>query len=165
MMKTYTAKEGSRISDTQAKILAAEFQRIEKNAGALTPELLVDRARPPDSPIHNLFDWDDARAAESWRLSQARVLIASVCVSIQTRTEEKIQVKVTRAWQHVNAHDDERRFEGSAYINLGRAMRDQRYRQQILERAKESARSWMRTYHLIRDLMPMSFEALERETQ
>ena len=56
--------------------ITAELKRIaEKNAGRLFPRDVVEEARPATSPLHNSFEWDDGKAAEAWRIEQARHLI------------------------------------------------------------------------------------------
>lgn len=53
---------------------------LEKLArdGRLTAEAVVADARKKTSPIHDVFEWDDSKAAHSYRVGQARQLIASV---------------------------------------------------------------------------------------
>lgn len=55
--------------------------------GELTPELVVDAARPADSPIHSQFEWDDSIAAEAHRRDQARRLIRKVKIVYGTDPE------------------------------------------------------------------------------
>lgn len=43
--------------------------------GALSPRDVVDAAKNEASPLHPYFDWDDERAADHWRLEQARRLL------------------------------------------------------------------------------------------
>ena len=43
---------------------------------------VVASARPEQSPLHDVFEWDDATAAEEYRLEQARGLVRSVCVVV-----------------------------------------------------------------------------------
>jgi hypothetical protein len=48
--------------------------------GLLTPDVVVEAARDPESPLHRYFTWDDAEAGSCYRLEQARTLIRSVKV-------------------------------------------------------------------------------------
>lgn len=57
------------------------LQAIYDQHGQLTPELVVEAARPPDSPLHDRLEWDDSKAGESWRRSQASELIRSVRIA------------------------------------------------------------------------------------
>lgn len=58
--------------------LRDELRRIYENTGALTPQSVVDIARPKGSPLHSHFEWNDKVAGEKYRLSQAGELIRSV---------------------------------------------------------------------------------------
>lgn len=44
--------------------------------GRLTPDMVVEHARDPESPAHDWFEWDDSKAAHKHRLEQARELLA-----------------------------------------------------------------------------------------
>jgi hypothetical protein len=43
-------------------------------------------ARDPESPLHDCFEWDDAKAAAAYRIDQARVLIRSIEIVVTTDT-------------------------------------------------------------------------------
>lgn len=65
--------------------IAAELKELERDGGRLTPGDVVERARDPDNPLHEHFEWDDGKAAEKHRLSQARTLIKTVRLEITVR--------------------------------------------------------------------------------
>jgi len=67
----------------QLSIVRRELRKITSSAGKLTPEEVVNAARPDDHPLHRYFDWDDTAAAEKYRLYQARGLIRSVHIIYQ----------------------------------------------------------------------------------
>lgn len=52
----------------------------------LTPDDVLGAARKPTNPLHDLFEWDDAVAAEEHRRDQARGIIREVQVKITTTT-------------------------------------------------------------------------------
>lgn len=54
------------------------------NDGRLTPDLVVQDAESSDSPLHELFEWDDGVAGHKYRIEQARQVITSVRVVITT---------------------------------------------------------------------------------
>tara|TARA_R100000234_G_C4926714_1_gene146595 strand:+ start:144 stop:638 length:495 start_codon:yes stop_codon:yes gene_type:complete len=62
----------------KAQTAGEELERISKEHGEVTPPLVVDEARPEESPIHEVFEWDDYVAAEHHREHQARQLIRSI---------------------------------------------------------------------------------------
>jgi hypothetical protein len=53
--------------------------------GRLTPNAVVEDARDKDSPLHSVFEWDDAVAADRFRIEQARNLIQSFKVHVEYR--------------------------------------------------------------------------------
>lgn len=91
-------------------------QIAEDNGGRITPDAVVRDAEDASSPLHNQFEWDDTEAAKKWRLEQARQLIRSVKVDIQT--EEKV-VSTVRYVRDPSAGDSQ------GYIETAR-LRDDR---------------------------------------
>jgi hypothetical protein len=69
---------------TQAQIAHVKF--LENERGQITAALVLADARRDDSPLHGLFDWEDPRAAEKFRLDQARLVIREVQIRITTTT-------------------------------------------------------------------------------
>jgi hypothetical protein len=64
--------------------------------GGLDPKPVVDAARSSNHPLHPHFEWDDAKAAESFRLDQARNLISLVRV-----VDAESKDGTSRAWQSI----------------------------------------------------------------
>jgi hypothetical protein len=73
-------------SRDRTKIRAQAIKALERPGRRITAEILVQAARSPSHPLHGDFDWNDTRAAHRYRLDQARSLIASVRVIIETST-------------------------------------------------------------------------------
>ena len=68
----------------RTRAVKARLHDLERaNDGLLLPDVVVEDARREDSPLHDIFEWDDAKAAHAHRLEVARQLIRSV------RYEEK----------------------------------------------------------------------------
>lgn len=80
MDNKYFARPGGPLSNEQANALGEELERMAVEGVAATPEAVVERARDASSPIHDLFEWNDARAADKYRLHQARTSIAAIVV-------------------------------------------------------------------------------------
>src|SRR5690348_5499317 len=60
--------------------IGEELEKLSGDAGELTPDVVVEAARNPRNVLHKHFEWDDQKAAEAFRLDQARCLIRSVVV-------------------------------------------------------------------------------------
>lgn len=55
--------------------LRSALTDIYRARGELTPQLVVDEARPKDAPLHDRFEWDNKVAGEAYRRVQAQQLI------------------------------------------------------------------------------------------
>lgn len=67
-------KPGSRYGADAQKV-ADEIFSIGEHA---TPSQILDKARDAESELHKCFDWNDAEAAEKWRLQQARLIVCNL---------------------------------------------------------------------------------------
>jgi len=63
-----------------AQVAGEEIEKIRKKYANIKTVDVVDAARPKKAPLHPAFNWDDANAAELYRLFQARVLIRKIRV-------------------------------------------------------------------------------------
>jgi len=73
----------------EKELVAEKLAEIaELNGGRLTPNLVLEEAKDPDSVLHGLFEWDDTFAAHQHRLFQARQIITSVRVVITTENKK-----------------------------------------------------------------------------
>jgi hypothetical protein len=63
------------------------IQSIYDRDGKVVPTAVVNEAKRADSALHNQFEWDDSKAAHSYRLVQARTLIRRVRI-VTTETDE-----------------------------------------------------------------------------
>ncbi|SDD61387.1 hypothetical protein SAMN04488581_2666 [Mycolicibacterium neoaurum] len=71
-------------------VLTAQYQKH----GELTPQIVVEEARPDTAPLHNRFEWDDEVAGEKYRLVQAAELIRSVRITFSdNKTGERRYVR------------------------------------------------------------------------
>lgn len=75
--------------------VAEELQSIYDRSGTLTPQLVVDEARDQAHPLHQHFEWDDAKAGEAYRCGQAASMIRRVNIRRITNGGDEV---VTRAW-------------------------------------------------------------------
>lgn len=74
---------------TAAKRLE-ELKRIYKEKGGiLRPEDVVEAAEPESSPLHDAFEWDNTKAAQRYRLHQARCLIKVTVQTIEAGDEKR----------------------------------------------------------------------------
>lgn len=72
-----------------AQSVGEELERIRQQKGELSPKTVVEQARSLTSPLHDYFEWNDQKAAESHRRHQARQLITAVRVVYKENSEPK----------------------------------------------------------------------------
>lgn len=71
-------------------VLTAQYEKH----GELTPQIVVEEARPKTAPLHGHFEWNNDVAGEKYRLVQAAELIRSVRISFSdNNTGERKSVR------------------------------------------------------------------------
>lgn len=88
-MNKYAWKIKSLAKDISADKAAKELERIKKVYGVITPEVIVRESKNKDSVLHNYFEWDNDKAAENYRIQQARNLINNITVTVIHHGEPK----------------------------------------------------------------------------
>lgn len=63
---------------------------IYKRDGEVRASAVVEFARPNGSPIHDELTWDNKKAAEQFRLSEARHLIRITPIRLETGEEQQL---------------------------------------------------------------------------
>ena len=77
--------------------IKARLEQIaDSTGGRITADAVIADAKKKTSPLHDQFDWNDSVAAKKWRLEQARQLIRSVRIDIQTETKTVSTVRYVR---------------------------------------------------------------------
>lgn len=81
---TYKAAQGAPYTDADVQKVVPTILALEReHGGAFRPKHVLEAARNPRSPLYGLFEWNDRKAAEKYRLVQARRLIKAVRYVIQ----------------------------------------------------------------------------------
>lgn len=117
----------------------------EKNDGVLTPELVLDNSRPADAVLHPCFEWDDNKAAENYRLYQARKIITNLVVTIET--EGAKEPKTVNALVNVAPA-----YTKAEYVPISVAMNNVASREQVLKNALIELRNFQNKYSTYSEL-------------
>lgn len=131
-----TWKNGCRISADAQKV-ADEILSI--GASATTVQIL-DMARDEQTELHKCFDWNDAVAAEKWRLQQARHIVCNLVIKESSETP-KPEVRVFYKTD-----------VDSGYKPVTLIMRDRDEYQKLLARALAELRSFQTKYETLTEL-------------
>lgn len=136
------------------KEVLAELEAIAANAadGHLHATEIVARARSAKSPLHPHFTWEDGKAADMWRLEEARGLIRSYHVIVQQEPMVR-----TRAFVSLRAD----RARGGGYVSINRILSDRELHQQMLDDALRELAEVEARYSHLSALQPV-FTALRR---
>lgn len=167
-MATYAPKHGTPYTQRDAERICPEILRLmQLHGGGLTKAELLEAAKSRRSPLHRDFVWDDAAAAEKYRLDQAsRMLRAFEVVYTQDRREHRVNLTeyVVQTLQPVAAGNDDlptvrpqrnasRQAGRRCYVPVTAVMTNEDYQQQLVARAREDLQSYRNRYEKIRHLV------------
>jgi hypothetical protein len=142
LIKNAKSADAQTIGDALAKI-------AEENGGRLTPRLAVAAARDESNPLHPCFEWDDAVAAEAYRLSQARAVIR--LIRIESDGEED------GAPAFLSVADG----AGISYRSLAAVSSSRELQLSILRAAERDLAAWERRYRELSDICKVVRQARE----
>jgi hypothetical protein len=88
-LNDYSWKLASLAKGINVQDAVTELNRIKSIYGSLTPENVLDASRVETAVLHKLFNWDDAKAAEHYRLQQARTILNNIEVKVISNGQPK----------------------------------------------------------------------------
>lgn len=127
-----------------AQKVGEALEKMEKRDGSLTVESIVNEARPKKSVLHTLFEWDDAKAAEEYRKTQANGILHCLVVRDESLGEEP-----QKAYVCVTSKGVARR---GLFVNIKQAMEQPETRNTVLENAIMELTAFERKYNKLTEL-------------
>lgn len=125
---------------------ALEEIRSESPDRIVTAAAVVDKASNSDHPLHKHFEWDDSKAAEKYRLAQARQLIrVYVLMNNNDPKQRTIQAYVSLA--------GDRKREGGGYRKLEDVMGDKSLMAELRETFKKELDGFLSRYECLENLV------------
>lgn len=152
-----------------AEVAGAVMEQIEETQGVLTKENFLEASRAEDSPTHKLFEWDNDKAAEKYRLTQSGRYIANMRVTIETEQREAVSTSVTFGEKKENDRPEtvrafmsisKDRTDRAVYINHEKAMSDEKLRATVLEHAAQELEMFQKKYERYMELAKV-FSAID----
>ena len=116
------------------------YHEIE-SLGECGPERIVEYAKDDSTELHKCFEWDDTKAAERWRVQQARMVCNSLTVTIEVEEAEPISVRIIE-------HDDTEKV----YRPIVATVRNEDQYSRLLSQAKSELASFKRRFQSIKEL-------------
>lgn len=149
-------KPGSRTS-ADAKVVGTELLRLTKSRGrSLSSREYVDEASNPSSPLHDGLNWNDADAADKYRLWQASVILTRL-EFVDTDTKERVPVML-----NVTLSD-----HGQRYVETSLVVSRSDLHDQVVEKAMRELQAWQSRYQdiiSIKGLFSGVFSAIGKAT-
>jgi len=152
-MKTYEFVIPSLYTGFAANDVGKELERIKKKYGSLKPSFIVDESRNAGDFLHDIFCWDDTKAAELYRVKQARDLIGNIHVVVTTKN---INAKV-RAFVNVKTEPEGHR----SYHPIQDVIKNDTAYNDLLMQAKDDMESFITKYSQIEELNAVKAEMLK----
>lgn len=141
----YNWKSGARIP-VSAQVAGDICEQLSYSPGGLTPESLLEISRPDTAPLHKCFEWDDAKAAEQYRIGQAGQIIRSLEVEISEISSDTSAAATTRAFVTV---------QPKHYTRVDVVLKDAQSRECLLEQARREYESFRQKYQTLTALAPL----------
>jgi hypothetical protein len=127
----------------------SELKTIYEKNGHLTPEIVVNTAKNPKSPLHSYFEWNDSKAADAWRIEQASHLIRHVKIKMVTSKGEEIPI---RAYYNIaSEQDEEEPVKNRIYVSFNDVKNDKNRREQVIQYAWRELQFWKQRYKIYRE--------------
>lgn len=143
--------------NVSAQKAGERLKEIEERDGSVTPQAVVEDARPEDSLLHPVFEWDDQKAAEAYRIHQAGNFIRCIVVVPEKNDVVKEPVKL---FINTKPTDDGQKRAGT-YINVHSAMENPASRSVILSNAKHEMLLFRKKYSQLKELS-LVFMAIDK---
>jgi hypothetical protein len=139
------------MKNNKTELIEAELERIRaRDGGVLNPAAVVEVASDPESVLHTQFQWDDTKAAQAYRIWQARQLISMV-VTVLPHENKPVRM-------YVSLRDD--RDPAGGYRGLADVMGDTDMRRALLREAFSELNRLKQKYNQLSELTPV-FAAAE----
>lgn len=138
-----------------AQTTGEKIEEIIQQYGAVTKENFLEASRPADSVTHNLFEWDDIKAAEKYRLHQSNMIINSL--TVQVNVEDRETPITTRAFVNIRKEDGRQKAE---FLRIDTAFSDMECKTIVLANAIQELREFRKKYETYSELSQV-FEAID----
>ena len=161
----YEWKHRTGMHGVKAQDAGAYFERLEERDGEIIPENVVDEARPETALLHPIFEWDDRKAAEKYRVQQAQGIIRNIVI-VQERQDDNPPIAVravinVEPVEELGLPNTGGEYTRAKYQMLKTAMMHDETRHTVLENAKRELSAVKRRYRDVQELAEV-WAAIER---
>ena len=125
------------------------YDEITGIGDEVTPEQVVQKAKSEESELHKCFTWDNTRAADLWRLKEAREVMRQLIVITrpdpEEAEEEKEPIQFRLLMKNENTHS-------SGYKQTIVMVRDEDEYKKLLDQAWNELRTFKNKYSMLTEL-------------
>lgn len=145
MSMEYVWRNGYRGPLGDANDIGCELESIQEELGSISATAVLDRAKNKNSVLNPFFEWNDTKAAELYRLDQARYLIRMVAVKFDNGAGTPL---VTRAFVEIKGED-------GPYKSLSVVVQDSDLRAQLIKQAQKDIETFENKYGVLSEIMDL----------
>ena len=120
------------------------FEQVQQEIGEVNPKYIVEKAKDESNILHNCFEWNDSKAAELYRIDQARDLIRSLVI-IKEDGGKKAE---TRAVVSVSFGEN----QPKSYYTIAKVMDSDYAKNMLLNQAMREAEIFKEKYQSLKEL-------------
>lgn len=160
----YRPATGSRFSKSDAERIGPELLRLKKEHGVLTKAILLNSAERARSILHTDFNWDDASAAHTHRLEQARYMLRSIMIVWDvSNSDGDTEQESTRLFHSVRTEvpdDDAEQGTRSQriHVTFREVIENPNYARQVIESMEKAVKGLDTRFRFYLDKLPMFAE-------
>ena len=121
-----------------ASIVAEEISEISESP---TPKEVVEYAKNENTELHKCFEWDDKKAAEHYRVVQARQVLRSIVIVREDMPEDTPPIRLFY-----------KTFDREGYKKIDFILQNEDEYEALLERAKQELKAFRRKYSMLKEL-------------
>lgn len=126
------------------------LEEIESIGESATPQQIVDKARDEGTELHKCFTWNDAVAAEKWRLEEAR----QIRYFLRIQDDQKPDAPQYHALYYTGS--------GEGYKTADRVFTVPDEYAALLARARGELKAFAKKYHTLKDDLGEILELIEQ---
>ena len=128
-------------SKVSAQTAGEHIEKLAEQHGEVTPKLLLEDSRPKKAVLHPLYEWDDTKAAEKYRLHQSKLIIGNLVIVSVTSEDPQMPPVPVRAFVSVNY-----RNEKASYRPTLIALSEEATKEKVIANAMSELRSFEQKY-------------------
>ncbi len=148
--KEFKAAKWAGFSDKKAQKYGECLDMLQDKHGVIEPRMVLTEAKKKSSPLHDYFEWDNTRAANKYRLHQARALVNHIEITIVYDDGKEGTV---RRFHNISVVEQGEKRQ--CYVNIKTVADNEDYIEQIVERAFREANAWRERYKHYEKLTPI----------